>query len=83
MAEKKVGQILHYYSEIGVGVIKVLKPIKKGDKIHVKGHTTDFTQKLTSMQIEHKKIESAKKGQEIGVKLKDKVREHDVIYLAE
>lgn len=78
---KQVGTIQGYYSHVGVGIIKVESPIKKGDKIRVKGHTTDFEQKITSMQIQHKDIEKAKKGDEIGLKVKDKVRPNDQVYL--
>ncbi len=78
---KQVGTIQGYYSHVGVGIIKVEAPIKKGDKIRVKGHTTDFEQKIASMQIQHKDIEKAKKGDEIGLKLKDKVRPNDKVYL--
>ncbi|MFH1770212.1 MAG: hypothetical protein ABH828_01505 [archaeon] len=81
MAEKEIGVITHYFSHIGVGVIDIKKgPLKIGDKIHVKGATSDFMQKVQSMQIEHKKIEEAKKGDDIGIKLKEHVRVHDKVF---
>ena len=78
--EKEIGKIKHYFSNIGVGVVELSGALKVGDKIHVKGATTDFTQAVESMQIEHDKVESAKKGQSIGMKVKDHVREHDIVY---
>ncbi|NQV09161.1 translation elongation factor-like protein [Candidatus Woesearchaeota archaeon] len=79
--EKEVGKISHYYSHLGVGVVELSGTLKKGDKIHIKGATSDFTQNVVSMQIEHDKVEEAKKGQSIGMKVKDHVREHDAVFL--
>lgn len=78
---EEVGAVTHYYSNSGVAVVKITKgSLKKGDKIHIKGHTTDFEQSTESMEIDHEKIEEAKKGQEIGMKVSDHVREHDKLY---
>lgn len=81
MEEKEVGVISHFYGHLDVGVIELTKGnLKVGDKIHIKGHTTDFDQQVESMQIEHENVEEAKKGQSIGLKVADHVREHDVVY---
>ena len=77
---KEVGKVSHYYTNIGVGVVELSKTLKVGDKIHIKGATTDFKQKIESMQIEHDKVEEAKKGQSVGLKVKDHVRQHDKVY---
>jgi len=77
--EKQIGKITHYFGNIGVGVVEVSAALKKGDHIHVKGATTDFEQDVESMQIEGKDIDQAKKGDAIGVKLDEKVREGDVV----
>jgi len=78
---KEIGKVTHYFTNIGVGVIELTKgSLKKGDKIRIKGATTDFKQKIASMQIEHEKIEEAKKGQSIGMKVKEHVREHDKVF---
>jgi len=77
---KEVGVILHYYNHIQVAVVRLSDTLKKGDRIRIKGHTTDFEQDVTSMQIEHNTIETAEKGQEIGMKVNDKVREQDKVY---
>ncbi len=80
--EKMLGMVDHYFGKIAVAAIKVKAPIKVGDVIHVQGHTTDFVQKVDSIQIEHQSVPLAKKGDDIGIKVKEHVREHDVVYLA-
>ena len=77
---KEVGKVTHYFSNIGVVVIELTGTLKTGDKIRIKGATSDFTQNVDSMQIEHEKVEEAKKKQSIGMKVKDHAREHDVVY---
>lgn len=78
--ETKIGQVTHFYDHLGVGIVKLAKPLKVGDKIHIKGHTSDFAQTIESIQLNHKEIDSAKKGDEVGVKVSDKVREGDEVY---
>ncbi|MBS7644684.1 MAG: translation elongation factor-like protein [Candidatus Bathyarchaeia archaeon] len=77
---REVGRVTHYYSKIGVAVIELKAPLAKGDTILIKGSTTNLEQKVESMQIEHKDIERAEAGQAIGLKVKDRVREGDVVY---
>lgn len=80
--EVAAGIVTHYYSHLGVAVIQVNKgEIKTGDTIHIKGHTTDFTQTIESMEFEHKHIEVASAGSSVGLKVKDHAREHDIVYL--
>ncbi|MEO0101791.1 MAG: translation elongation factor-like protein, partial [candidate division WOR-3 bacterium] len=55
-------------------------PLSVGDTIHIKGHTTDFQQSVTSMQIEHQQIQTAKKGEVIGLKVEQKCHEKDIVY---
>ena len=78
--EKAVGKVAHYYTNIGVAVIELKGALKVGDKIRIKGHTSDFTQKVESMQMEHDKLQEAKSGQSIGLKVKEHVRQHDIVY---
>lgn len=80
MAEKEIGRISHYYTNIGVGIIELTGTLKAGDSIHIKGATTDFTQKVESMQVEHKNVAEAKNGQSIGLKVKEHVRGSDRVY---
>lgn len=78
--EQLIGKITHYFGKIEVGIIELTKPLVVGDTIHIKGGTTDFEQKVDSIQIEHENVEKAKKGDAIGLKVKEKVREGDEVY---
>ena len=77
--ENIVGKITHYFPHVQAAVIKLSAPLSIGDKIKVKGHTTDFTQVITSMQIDRVDINSAKPGQEIGLLVNSRVRQHDKV----
>lgn len=81
MEGKKIGEITHYYSNISVGIIKLTDNLNVGDTVNIKGATTDFDQEIVEMQINHENIESAKKGDEIGIKVQDQVREGDEVFL--
>lgn len=80
LKEELVGKITHYFGKIEVGIIELSKKLNVGDMIHIKGGTTDFEQKVKSIQIEHEDLEKAKKGDVIGLKVKEKVREEDEVY---
>jgi len=81
MEEVEVGRITHYFSKIQVGVAMISgRGLKIGDVVHIKGHSTDFFQKIESMQIEHKPVEEAKAGEEVAFKVDMPVREHDVVF---
>lgn len=80
MKEVEVGRVADYFAHIGVVAIEVTaEGIKVGDMLHFKGHTTDFTQKVTSMQVEHEAVEEAPVGSNVGIKVKDRVRSHDKV----
>ncbi len=81
MEEKKIGVITHYFGHISVGIIKLDAPLKVGDNIHIKGAHDDITQSIDSMQIERQDVESAGKGDEVGIKVIEKVHPHDEVYL--
>lgn len=83
MAEKKIGKITHFFDNISVGIIELDDELKIGDTVKFKGSTTDFEQEITSMQYDHNDIDSAEKGDEVGVKTDEKVREGDEVYLVE
>jgi putative protease len=78
---KPIGKISHFFDNIGVAVIELSGKLKVGDKIKIVGGTTDFKQPVKSMQIEHDKVASAKKGDAVGLKVKEKVRENDKVFL--
>mgnify|MGYP000403924775 CR=1 FL=1 len=75
-----VGKITHYYKGIGVAALELSDTLEVGDVIHIKGHTTDFEQKVESIEINHQKVTKATSGQVIGLKVKDYVRDHDMVY---
>ena len=79
MAEKQIGKVSHYYDKIKVGVIKLSSELKVGDKIHIKGAHDDFEQTVSSMQLDHKEIKSAKKGKEIAIGVDQVVHKNDNI----
>jgi translation elongation factor EF-1alpha len=81
-AEKPIGTVTHYYGGLGVAIVKFSAAVKAGTAVRFHGATTDFSQTIDSMQYDHKDIASAPKGKEIGIKVKDKVREGDEVFLA-
>ena len=81
MAEEQIGRISHYFGKVQVAAIELTDgSLAVGDTIHIKGHTTDLTEHIKSIQIEHDQVQAAKKGDSIGVKVSDHVREHDLVY---
>lgn len=80
--EKVIGVVTHYFPKVRAGVVKLKAPLSIGEMIKIKGHTTDFTQAATSMQINHVPITKAKKGDEIGLMVNSRVRRNDVVYKA-
>jgi len=81
MAEVEIGKVTHYFSKIGVVAIVITQDaLRVGDTIHVKGHTSDFMQKIDSMQIDNKPVAEAAVGQSVGLRAKDHAREHDQVF---
>ncbi len=81
MAEVELGKVTHYFSKIGVMAIQITQDtLRVGDTIHVKGHTSDFTQKIDSMQIDGQSVDEATIGQSIGLRTKEHAREHDHVF---
>jgi len=76
----EIGHITHFFSKINVAVVELTLPIAVGDRILIKGPTTDFEQIVDSMQIDRKAIPRAEGGQSIGLKVPQAVREKDVVY---
>lgn len=75
-----IGEVTHYYSRLGVAIVKFNKPVAVGTRVRFRGATTDFEETISSMQYDHKPIEAAKKGQEVGIKVGEKVREGDRVF---
>jgi len=81
--EKEVGVVFKFFAKPCVAAINITSgELKVGDTIHIKGETTDFTQKVESMEIDRVKVESASAGQGVGIKVADRVRPHDKVYIA-
>ena len=79
--EQEVGRITHYFSKINVGVLELSKgELHVGDTIHFKGHTSDFYQKVESIQVENNSVDSAKPGEPVGIKVESPVRENDIVF---
>ena len=80
--EVLIGEVVHYFSHVKAAVIAVNKEkVTVGDNIRIKGHTTNFDETIKSMQVEHEPVESAKKGEEVALKVKKKVRRGDKVFL--
>jgi translation elongation factor EF-Tu-like GTPase len=77
---REVGVVSHFFNKINVAIIEVKDTISVGDRIFIKGPTTDLEQTIDSMEIEHEKVQQAKAGQSIGMKVNDRVREKDAVY---
>ena len=81
MKEEKIGFVSNYFGKISVAAVDITDgTVSVGDTLHFLGHTTDFESTVHSMQIEHKSVEGAKKGDSIGIKVSEKVREGDKVY---
>ncbi|MCM8784455.1 MAG: hypothetical protein NC818_06780 [Candidatus Omnitrophica bacterium] len=80
MSEKEIGTITHYYGNINVGIIQLSDVLKVGETIHIKGHSTDFKQVVSSIQVEHQNVEEAKAGALVGIKVEQRVHPHDKVF---
>lgn len=79
--EKLIGKITHYFNKIGVAIVELEDKIKIGDRIKIKGKNREFEQTVNSLQVDHKDVQEAKKGETVGMKVDDKVKEGDEVYL--
>lgn len=80
MPETLIGKVTHYFGKIGVAVVKLTAPLSLGDTVHFRGTSTDFTQTVDSMQIEHQPVREAQAGEEVAIKVGARVREGDEVY---
>ena len=80
-APKPIGKGEHFYNKIGVAIVKFKQAVPAGTKLKFKGATTDFEETIDSMQLDHKPIDSAPKGKQVGIKVSEKVHEGDLVYL--
>lgn len=78
---QKIGEVTHYFQHVNAAAVKLLKGgLRIGESIYLKGHTTDFKEKVKSIQLDNKPIQEGKKGQEIGLFVKNRVRIGDSVY---
>ena len=81
MAEKKIGVVSNYFSNISVAAVEITDgTVSVGDTLHFLGYTTDFESRVSSMQINHKPVTEVQKGDSVGIKVSEKVRENDKVY---
>ncbi len=84
MPEQQIGRVTHYFGNIQVAAIEITDGVLRvGDTIRIKGHTSDFTQTIDSMQIDKKAVQEAVAGQTIGMKVKEHARPHDLVFKVE
>jgi putative protease len=80
MADTKVGKVTHYYDKLEVAVLELSGALVVGDKIKIVGRAGEFTQEVDSMQMEHEKVNKAKKGDTVGLKVSQKVKDGDQVF---
>lgn len=78
--EEAIGKVTHYFGHLEVAVMKLTGELHVGDEIHVKGHTSDFQQRMDSLEIDHKKVDTAGPASEVAFKVKEKVRAGDQVF---
>lgn len=78
-AAKRLGEVVHYFNKIKVAVAQLEGDLKVGDKVHFQGATTDFTQEVASMQVEHEEVTEGKAGEEVAIKVSKRVRKGDAL----
>ena len=84
MAEgKRIGKVVHYFGKISVAVVELESDLKIGDTVHFEGAHTDFEQEIDSMQVEHEVVEQVSTGDEVAIKVKERVRTSDTLHMHE
>ncbi len=80
---ERVGIVTHYYNHLSVAIVQLdTGSLRVGDTIHIKGHTSDFSQPVDSLEIDHVHVDEVRPGQSFGLRVKEHAREHDVVYKA-
>lgn len=80
MSGTQIGTVTHFFDHISVAVLTLTEPLRVGDTVHILGHSTDFKQEITSMQIEHKEVPEAKPGDDVAVKVTQRAHPHDKVF---
>lgn len=83
MTGKRAGTVTHYYDHLNVAVLALTDEIRTGDWLHFLGHSTDFKEQVSSLQIEHKPVDAAKPGQDVAIKVVQRVHPNDAVFKVE
>jgi hypothetical protein len=75
-----IGTVTHYFSHLSVAAVSLTEPLAIGDRIHIRGHTSDVAQTVDSMEVDHQPVERAGPGDDLAVRVADHVREHDLVF---
>ena len=75
-----IGRVTHYFTHASVAAVQLTAPLAVGQRIHIRGHTTDVVQDVSSMEIEHQKVQRAGPGDDVAIQVKEHVREHDLLF---
>jgi translation elongation factor EF-1alpha len=78
--EVEIGRITHYYNHLNVAVMQLKGTLKLGDKIHILGHMSDFTQRVASIEVDHHPVDWVKPGDHVAIKVIEPVHEHDMVF---
>lgn len=79
--EKEIGIVSGYFAHVGVAAIKLSGKLKVGERVHIRGHTTDLEEEVDRIEINNKEVSEAKKGDHVGIKVAEKVRPNDKVFL--
>lgn len=81
MPEELIGTVVHYFKGPSVAVVRLTEgELAVGDRVHFHGHTTEFTEQVTSMEVNHEKVQLAKAGDEVAIQIVDRARPHDQVF---
>jgi len=75
-----IGTVTHYFSHLSVAAVSLTDTLRVGERIHIRGHTSDLEQSVDSMEVDHQRVDSAGPGDDVALRVDDNVREHDRIY---
>ena len=80
MSDIRIGRVTHYYDKLNVAVLALTEAIRLGDTVHILGHSTDFRQEVTSLQVERQPVSEARPGQDVALKVAQRVHPHDAVF---
>jgi translation elongation factor EF-1alpha len=78
--DEAIGRITHWFGHVSVAAVSLTAPLAVGDRIHIRGYTTDLVETVRSMEIEHQKVDRAAPGDDVALEVEERVHEHDLIF---